>query len=209
MTGMVYLIRAGETDLYKIGFTSKTPDERRASLQTGNPHRLEVVAAWVGTPDDERRIHGLLDDHRREGEWFELTIPNLIALLCQYDVASEIEQSDTGPVDDETFKDQIRRDIRDLYLDHGPQDDGGVVDLSVQLSSLLQRRIINCRVWEWLDIDALYRAVPFERGEAVNGVDCLDYCVTEGYVEQDGDKYRVDPALSQEGYDFFMELWQP
>ena len=36
---MIYLIRAEETNLYKIGYTANSPETRMESLQTGCPYK--------------------------------------------------------------------------------------------------------------------------------------------------------------------------
>lgn len=80
--GIVYLINIERTDLYKIGITRKTPQERLKSLQTGNPKKL-VLADYYKT-DIYNQIETVI--HRRFkhkkyqpddfehliGEWFEL-----------------------------------------------------------------------------------------------------------------------------------------
>lgn len=38
-----YLIRAGNTNFYKIGYTKKDPTKRLKELQTGNAEALELV----------------------------------------------------------------------------------------------------------------------------------------------------------------------
>ncbi|MDG1949876.1 MAG: GIY-YIG nuclease family protein, partial [bacterium] len=41
--GYVYLIRQGQSDLYKIGHTTKKPINRLKELQTGNPETLVLI----------------------------------------------------------------------------------------------------------------------------------------------------------------------
>lgn len=68
----IYVIRAGKTDLYKVGY-AKDPAKRLRELQTGNGHKLALLAMWPGDQQAERRIHGALAQYRREGEWFQLS----------------------------------------------------------------------------------------------------------------------------------------
>lgn len=66
-----YIIAANPYDGWaKIGRTDYDPLRRLATLQTGNPRRLEVVAMWP--VDAEDTLHRLLADLRGVGEWFAL-----------------------------------------------------------------------------------------------------------------------------------------
>lgn len=81
--GFVYLINIEKTDLYKIGITRKTVEERMKSLQTGNPLKLVLVDSYKS--DKHQKIETII--HRRlkhkkyisedfenlKGEWFQLT----------------------------------------------------------------------------------------------------------------------------------------
>ena len=68
---MIYLIRAGETDLYKIGYTSGKAKKRVKGLQTGCPHKLSVVRELEGNQEREKWLHKTFSKYRKEGEWFE------------------------------------------------------------------------------------------------------------------------------------------
>ena len=66
---IVYFVQAG--DAVKIGKTTcKELPKRMGSLQTGNPHKLELLGAVAG--DRERELHDLLKDCKGDcrGEWF-------------------------------------------------------------------------------------------------------------------------------------------
>lgn len=54
----------------KIGYTAKNPRARMASVQTGCPFRLSVLAYTAGSKDLERRLHKVFSPVRRCGEWF-------------------------------------------------------------------------------------------------------------------------------------------
>lgn len=213
--GQVYLIQAGSTNLYKVGYTSKTPEERRAALQTGNPYPLEVVTAWQGSQEDERRLHSLLDPYRREGEWFELTIASLLALLARYDVLSETAQTrGPEPLSDDQLWEQIKKDILDFYWEYGPgvwapenfQHSRLSVEISKGYQELLRMGYLRCRLWRWYAEDTLCATLPFDRHERYHGTNCFDHCLDQGYIQQGDEGYRVDPLLSQDGYEFFQEL---
>lgn len=70
---MIYLIHADGTDYFKIGRSIGDGTNRLATLQTGCPHdlRLMAVADW---PDSvEFRIHAFLTRRGKHvrGEWFK------------------------------------------------------------------------------------------------------------------------------------------
>jgi hypothetical protein len=71
----LYFITAAERDAYpiKIGYTDETPLRRLASLQTGNPERLVVLASCPGTRDSERLWQNIFVEERMIGEWFKRT----------------------------------------------------------------------------------------------------------------------------------------
>jgi hypothetical protein len=82
--GFVYLINIERTDLYKIGITRKTVEERMKSLQTGNPLTLTLVEKYESKiyQKIETIIHRMLkhkkyipeDFDTLKGEWFQLTL---------------------------------------------------------------------------------------------------------------------------------------
>lgn len=73
MTGHVYYIGSLETLRVKIGYTSRSLDQRLRALQTGSPTKLGVLAWHVGTPELEREIHERFEADRLHGEWFDLS----------------------------------------------------------------------------------------------------------------------------------------
>lgn len=74
MTGCVYFIattdRPGDSQLVKIGWTSKWASERMRSLQVACPDTLEVLAEVIGRPGDERTLHARFAVLHHRGEWF-------------------------------------------------------------------------------------------------------------------------------------------
>jgi len=72
--GYVYIIAAKNTDLHKIGITSRPPKTRLSELQTSCPHELILGPSFeMESPQKaEGIIHDLLSDYRTTGEWFEL-----------------------------------------------------------------------------------------------------------------------------------------
>ena len=55
-------------------------EARLASLQTGNPEKLEVLAVICGSLTMERAFHAVFAEHRLQGEWFKRT-PELMRLI--------------------------------------------------------------------------------------------------------------------------------
>jgi len=71
----IYIIRMGEFDFYKIGFSKCGIKQRLKDLQVGNPLKLSVVKTIEGTIKFERIIHEIFEkigSKRLLGEWFEI-----------------------------------------------------------------------------------------------------------------------------------------
>jgi hypothetical protein len=68
---VTYILRAGTTNYYKIGFTRGSIARRQVELQPGCPWRLTLISVLEGI-HHERRLHTLWAEHRLIGEWFEL-----------------------------------------------------------------------------------------------------------------------------------------
>lgn len=85
MRGYVYFIACPETGRVKIGFTSKSPEERLRNLQTGSPTELKLMCFQPGTRADEQHLHEILGDFRLHGEWFEAAdlVIYVMALVCR------------------------------------------------------------------------------------------------------------------------------
>ena len=72
--GIIYVMQAPPLMPVKIGFTrAKRLQYRVASIQTGMPYPLKVLAKVKGLPSHEREAHALLADYRLTGEWYEWT----------------------------------------------------------------------------------------------------------------------------------------
>ena len=73
-------------DFYKIGHSSN-PENRVKALQPGCPRKLFVMKKRkVGDAKKvERHLHNLFSYARRCGEWFELSIEELLQLLTEFD----------------------------------------------------------------------------------------------------------------------------
>jgi hypothetical protein len=84
MTEYLYLIRCRE-EAFKIGIASDVRS-RIASLQTGNPYKLELAACYSFPSAEvvERALHMKFDGVRMVGEWFNLDTEQLkqFAQIC-------------------------------------------------------------------------------------------------------------------------------
>ncbi len=85
---MIYFIQA-ENGHIKIGFTDADDAMiRLASLQTGSPVLLKLLATIPGTIEEEKDLHRRFGAHRLHGEWFKPVaeildiIPAKEALSC-------------------------------------------------------------------------------------------------------------------------------
>lgn len=65
----VYFIQAGYSGPVKIG-VAYDPVERMKELQVGNHQELRLVGIQLGTPSDEKQLHGFFADLHIRGEWF-------------------------------------------------------------------------------------------------------------------------------------------
>jgi Meiotically up-regulated gene 113 len=81
--GWVYLVKCG--DFYKIGISKKL-DKRLETLQTSNPHPIELIKSWKYDPwhlviKIERLLHKHFKPYHHKLEWFQL--PEVeVARLC-------------------------------------------------------------------------------------------------------------------------------
>lgn len=77
------------THAVKIGW-SEAPDARIASLQTGNPQKLVLLATKPGTLDDERALHAKYLPDNVLQEWFRPTM----ALLLEFGLRQTLRGED-------------------------------------------------------------------------------------------------------------------
>jgi len=80
---MIYLIRSGDTNAYKIGYTASHPVNRVRELQTGSHDELSLIATIEGDRDKEKEIHCKYNSKRirSNGEWFSLEIQEVLSLV--------------------------------------------------------------------------------------------------------------------------------
>ena len=85
----VYLVQLGDESIYKIG-VSQNPQKRLAGLQTSSPLPLRFVATVDAQNQRmaskvERRLHGLFDSKRTQGEWFSLSSEDVLYVRAVFD----------------------------------------------------------------------------------------------------------------------------
>lgn len=76
----VYLIQSLEEGYYKIG-VSKNPKKRIKQLQTGNSSELKLIHSYPSeyAHKIEKAIHNLLKHCKKEGEWFDMSLPDALS----------------------------------------------------------------------------------------------------------------------------------
>lgn len=67
----VYVIGPRPRGPVKIGYTSKVPESRLKSIQTGHPERLHILWSVEGDMALEFSLHERFKDYRTVGEWFD------------------------------------------------------------------------------------------------------------------------------------------
>ena len=81
---MIYLVNAENTDLYKIGYTSVGVETRLKALQTGNPHKLNIIKQSDGSISKEKYIQNWFYYKKTRGEWFRFNdddVNNVIDMM--------------------------------------------------------------------------------------------------------------------------------
>ena len=73
-TGFVYFIRVQNTNMVKIGYTTKPVSTRMSQLQVGNHQTLELLGVIETNTYKqlEQDVHAALHNFRIRGEWFHL-----------------------------------------------------------------------------------------------------------------------------------------
>jgi len=77
--GYTYIVRAGDTHLYKIG-SSQNVKQRLTSLQSGSAQLLEIIATVEGS-HIEKVLHTIFAEYRQHGEWFQFDNPMLVLIV--------------------------------------------------------------------------------------------------------------------------------
>ena len=99
-TQIMYILRNGDTDQYKIGITDNL-NRRLSELQTGCPGELQVVKIWTHYQRKiikryERILHNYFTKFgcriRPNWEWFNLRKPDIYQLCKPNTIAEQNEQ---------------------------------------------------------------------------------------------------------------------
>ena len=81
---MIYLVNAENTNLYKIGYTSVGAETRLKALQTGSPHKLNIIKQTDGSISKEKYIQNWFYYKKTRGEWFQFNdddVKNVIDMM--------------------------------------------------------------------------------------------------------------------------------
>lgn len=80
----VYLIQSLEEGYYKIG-VSKNPKKRVKQLQTGNSSELKLIDSFPSEYANkiEKALHNQLSHCKKEGEWFDMSLPDALSFDIQ------------------------------------------------------------------------------------------------------------------------------
>ena len=106
-TMQVYLISSeiGDQKLYKIGFTSRTVEDRINEFKTGNASDFFIVYSFQSkwSSKIEARIHAIFKSKRVRGEWFLLEKEDIFEFrrLCEviHNMLDVTEQNNTYYID--------------------------------------------------------------------------------------------------------------
>jgi hypothetical protein len=80
--GFIYVIQQGDSDFYKIGWTTNGGISRLAALQTGSAEKLSIVGSFsASSQQTEDTLHRLFAPFHQRGEWFGLSRDQVIQLL--------------------------------------------------------------------------------------------------------------------------------
>lgn len=81
--GYVYFIQKENEDIFKIGMTTKSPEKRLASIQTGSPDELILYGSISSSQPAklEKEIHKKYKNHRIRGEWYSIPVGEVKTFL--------------------------------------------------------------------------------------------------------------------------------
>lgn len=68
---IVYVIKAESIGKVKIGIAIDV-NIRLAQLQASSPAKLELIGCWIGSKEEEKRLHRQFDQFHSHREWFDL-----------------------------------------------------------------------------------------------------------------------------------------
>jgi len=111
--GTIYFIKSKDSDHFKIGITKGSPYTRLRTIQGNCPFKLGVYAYlyYRDCRSKEKEIHEIFDPYRGVGEWFDVPIHVVNALIVQEMITRDISQG-TGNTMVEM---RIEQSIKDTY----------------------------------------------------------------------------------------------
>ncbi len=127
---MIYFIQDSGTLDIKIGYTATSAEARMATLQTGNPSRLVLLATIAGGRPAESALHAWFAAHRVSGEWFR-PASMILAYLLRSDGIGDMLRDAAEWLEARSRSDSFSHsdaDIREMALDDGI--DGCVFDFA-------------------------------------------------------------------------------
>lgn len=104
--GYIYLIRDDNTGLIKIGFSVKPRQrikglKRSAILPRGSMATFTLDHAFMGTLQEEKRLHTVLERFRVRGEWFALCQCRCFDVLVAFGNRARLEGVEWCRLEDE------------------------------------------------------------------------------------------------------------
>lgn len=98
----VYFIRAGDTEMVKIGWSQDVP-QRVAAIQTGCPVEVRVIRILDADRRAEARLHRQFAECRQRGEWFSFS-SDMLGDVGLADLPLPVSRSSgAGPLPSEPF----------------------------------------------------------------------------------------------------------
>ena len=95
---MIYFIGQENSRYIKIGYSKNigTLKTRMLSMQTGNPHSIELVGFVEGGYNEEHAFHSKFESLRVLGEWFRND-----GALCEFMSETDFELADLDSIEEQ------------------------------------------------------------------------------------------------------------
>jgi len=103
--GLVYVLEADEGRVIKVGFTTDLAARIR-NIRSSHPYYIDLFATYVGTLEDEKKIHERLRPHRLVREWYHPNeaVYDLFEDIYEYQFATLTSQPDAPSLTDDGFE---------------------------------------------------------------------------------------------------------
>ncbi|MCP4353069.1 MAG: DUF1566 domain-containing protein [Desulfobacterales bacterium] len=202
--GFIYILTnpAYKENLYKIGYTEKTPDERAAGLSksTGVPakfqpvHKVEVSSYWKPKLV-EQIIHSRLDKFRytEDREFFELPLEKAVRVVdiiaAQLDMMSGIINKELEPEKKPTVKPEADSILCDVSIVKPEPEKKPKADNMLRSDYLSAQLRSDARTLSVRDVRALIKKHNFY---------CKEYSWSEKWYNESGD-FKNDLTDNENG----------